>query len=84
VTIESIGVFDQILNQEAQEIRFFGDLELRQKGLLRSEGLYETYNHSIELSDYTLPELLLHSFNRKCTYTRIFPKILKNVSNHLA
>jgi len=75
VTIESIGVFDQILNQEAQEIRFFGDLELRQKGLLRSEGLYETYNHSIELSDYTLPELLLHSFNRKCTYTRIFPKI---------
>ncbi|XP_018046709.1 PREDICTED: transmembrane protein 231-like [Atta colombica] len=64
-TIESIGVFNQILNHEVQEIRFFGDLELRQKGLLRSEGLYETYNHSIELSDYSLSELLLHSFNRK-------------------
>lgn len=65
VAIESIGVFDQILNHEVQEIRFFGDLELRQKGLLRSKGLYETYNHSIELSDYSLPELLLRSFNRK-------------------
>ncbi|KAL0101826.1 hypothetical protein PUN28_019160 [Cardiocondyla obscurior] len=64
-TIESIGVFDQMLSQEAQEIQFFGDLELRQKGLLHSEGLYETYNHSIELSDYSLPELLLYNFNRK-------------------
>ncbi|XP_072752246.1 transmembrane protein 231-like [Anoplolepis gracilipes] len=64
-TIESIGVFDQVLSHEVQEIRFFGDLELRQKGLLRSEGLYETYNHSVELSDYSLPELLLHNFNRK-------------------
>ncbi|XP_014469345.1 PREDICTED: transmembrane protein 231-like [Dinoponera quadriceps] len=64
-TIESIGVFDHALNREAQEIRFFGDLELRQKGLLRSGGLYETYNHSIELSDYTLDELLLYNFNRK-------------------
>ncbi|XP_020283112.1 transmembrane protein 231-like isoform X2 [Pseudomyrmex gracilis] len=64
-TIESVGVFDQVLNQEAQEIRFFGDLELRQKGLLRSEGLYENYNHSIELADYSLPDLLLYTFNRK-------------------
>ncbi|XP_011173082.1 transmembrane protein 231 [Solenopsis invicta] len=64
-TIESIGVFDQMLSHEAQEIRFFGDLELRQKGLLHSKGLYETYNHSIELSDYSLPDLLLHTFNRK-------------------
>lgn len=68
-TIESIGVFDHAFTHEAQEIRFFGDLELRQKGLLRSEGLYEIYNHSIELSDYSLPELLLHNFNKKCTYT---------------
>ena len=73
-TIESIGVFNQILNHEVQEIRFFGDLELRQKGLLRSEGLYETYNHSIELSDYSLSELLLHSFNRKCMYCSYFLK----------
>ncbi|XP_011875331.1 PREDICTED: transmembrane protein 231-like isoform X2 [Vollenhovia emeryi] len=64
-TIESIGVFHQMLSHEAQEIRFFGDLELRQKGLLRSGGLYETYNHSIELSDYSLSELLLHNYNRK-------------------
>ncbi|XP_012226885.2 transmembrane protein 231 [Linepithema humile] len=64
-TIESIGVFDHVLSHEAQEIRFFGDLELRQKGLLRSEGLYEMYNHSIELSNYSLPELLLRNFNRK-------------------
>ncbi|XP_012524627.1 transmembrane protein 231 [Monomorium pharaonis] len=64
-TIESIGVFDRMLSNEAQEIRFFGDLELRQKGILRREGLYETYNHSIELSDYSLADLLLHSFNRK-------------------
>lgn len=68
-TIESIGVFDQVLSHlEVQEIRFFGDLELRQKGLLRSEGLYETYNTSVELSDYSLSELLLHNFNRKCAY----------------
>lgn len=71
-SIESIGVFDYALSQEAQEIRFFGDLELRQKGLLRREGLYETYNHSTELSDFSLSELLLHNFNRKCTYTLHF------------
>ncbi|EZA53559.1 Ubiquitin-conjugating enzyme E2Q-like protein [Ooceraea biroi] len=64
-TIESIGVFDQVLSHETQEIRFFGDLELRQKGLLHSAGLYETYNETIELSNYTLPELLLHNFYRK-------------------
>lgn len=74
-TIESIGVFDQVLSHEVQEIRFFGDLELRQKGLLRSEGLYETYNHSVELSDYSLSELLLHNFNRKCAYIDVFQKI---------
>ncbi|RLU21963.1 hypothetical protein DMN91_006342 [Ooceraea biroi] len=67
-TIESIGVFDQVLSHETQEIRFFGDLELRQKGLLHSAGLYETYNETIELSNYTLPELLLHNFYRKCAY----------------
>lgn len=64
-TIESIGVFDQVLSDETQEISFFGDLELRQKGLLRSAGLYEKYNESIELSNYTLRELLLHNFYRK-------------------
>ncbi|XP_019697378.1 transmembrane protein 231-like isoform X1 [Harpegnathos saltator] len=64
-SIESIGVFDYVLTHEAQEVRFFGDLELRQKGLLRSEGLYETYNRSLELSDYSLHELLLYNFNRK-------------------
>lgn len=71
-----------MLSNEAQEIRFFGDLELRQKGILRSEGLYETYNHSIELSDYSLSDLLLHSFNRKCTYIHIFRKIIYYLSRY--
>jgi len=75
-------VFDQLLNHETQEIRFFGDLELRQRGLLRSAGLYETYNESIELSSYTLPELLLHNFYKKCAYCS--DKTIKHVRNRHA
>ncbi|KOC59648.1 Transmembrane protein 231 [Habropoda laboriosa] len=64
-TIESIAVFTHVLNEEVQKIQFYGDLILEQKGLLTSEGLYEKYNDSVELADYSLEELLKQNFNRK-------------------
>ncbi|XP_017876961.2 transmembrane protein 231 [Ceratina calcarata] len=63
--IESIALFSNTLDGEVQNVVFYGDLILEQKGLLTSEGLYETYNHSLELGDRSLDELLLQSFNRK-------------------
>ncbi|CAK9834299.1 Transmembrane protein 231 [Anthophora retusa] len=65
-TIESIVLFTHILNEEVQKVKFYGDLILEQKGLLSSEGLYEKYNDSIELADYSLEELLMQNLNRKC------------------
>lgn len=66
VTIESITLFAHVLDEEVQKIQFYGDLMLQQKGLLTNEGLYETYNQSIEMAHYSLEELLLQSANRKC------------------
>ncbi|OAD56415.1 hypothetical protein WN48_03419, partial [Eufriesea mexicana] len=65
-TIESIAIFTHTINEEVQKIQFYGDLILQQKGLLTSEGLYEMYNHSIELADYSIDELLRQNFDRKC------------------
>ncbi|XP_076390331.1 transmembrane protein 231 isoform X3 [Megachile rotundata] len=65
ITIESIALFTHVLNEEVQRIQFFGDLTLQQKGLLTSEGLYESYNQSIEMVNYSLEELLLQNSNRK-------------------
>ncbi|XP_034184593.2 transmembrane protein 231-like [Osmia lignaria lignaria] len=65
VTIESITLFAHVLDEEVQKVQFYGDLMLQQKGLLTNEGLYETYNQSIEMAHYSLAELLLQSANRK-------------------
>ncbi|XP_043257284.1 transmembrane protein 231-like [Colletes gigas] len=65
VTVESIAVFNHVLNEEIQSVQFSGDLTLEQKGLFNNEGLHETYNHSIEMADYSLEELLMKNANRK-------------------
>lgn len=67
-SIESIALFTHVLNEEIQTVRFYGDLMLQQKALLTTEGLYEIYNHSIVMNDYSLEELLMQNFNRKCSY----------------
>ncbi|XP_076755310.1 transmembrane protein 231-like isoform X2 [Xylocopa sonorina] len=64
-TIESIALWTRVLNEKIQKVQFSGDLILQQRGLLTSEGLYEIYNHSIEMADYSLDELLVQNFNRK-------------------
>ncbi|XP_053998812.1 transmembrane protein 231-like [Hylaeus anthracinus] len=64
-TIESIAVFNHVLNEEIQQLQFFGDLMLEQKGLFNDKGLYETYNNSIEIDDHSLEELLMKNANRK-------------------
>ncbi|XP_076282988.1 transmembrane protein 231 [Lasioglossum baleicum] len=65
VTMESIAVFDHVLNDQVQEVQFFGDLTLEQKGVLSSQGSYNLYNYSIEMADYTLEELLTQNANKK-------------------
>lgn len=65
-TIESIAYLTYTLNEEVQKVHFYGDLILQQKNLLTSEGLYESYNRSIEIADYSIDELLMQNFNRKC------------------
>ncbi|XP_076647292.1 transmembrane protein 231-like [Halictus rubicundus] len=65
MTMESIAVFNHVLNDEVQEVQFFGDLTLEQKGLLSSQGSYNLYNYSIEMADYTLEELLIKNANEK-------------------
>ncbi|KZC12730.1 hypothetical protein WN55_05330 [Dufourea novaeangliae] len=66
VVMESIAVLNHMLNDEVQKVQFSGDLTLEQKGLLNSEGLYKMYNHSIDVADYSLEELLKQNANRKC------------------
>ncbi|XP_028523158.1 transmembrane protein 231 isoform X1 [Apis cerana] len=66
-TIESFAFFTHVLNEEVQKIQFYGDLVLQQKGLLTSEGLYEVYNHSLEIADYSLNEVFMQNFNKKFT-----------------
>ncbi|XP_031828696.1 transmembrane protein 231-like [Nomia melanderi] len=63
--MESIAVFNYVLHDEVQEAKFFGDLTLEQKGLLNSQGSYKLNNHSIEMADYSLEELLMHNAKRK-------------------
>lgn len=65
-TIESFAFFTHVLNEEVKKIQFYGDLVLQQKGLLTSEGLYEVYNHSLEIADYSLNEVFMQNFNKKC------------------
>ncbi|XP_015435207.1 PREDICTED: transmembrane protein 231-like [Dufourea novaeangliae] len=65
VVMESIAVLNHMLNDEVQKVQFSGDLTLEQKGLLNSEGLYKMYNHSIDVADYSLEELLKQNANRK-------------------
>ncbi|XP_076181312.1 transmembrane protein 231-like isoform X3 [Ptiloglossa arizonensis] len=64
-TIESIAVFNHVLNEEVQKVHFSGDLMLEQKGLINSKGLFETYNQSLEIADHSLEELLMKNINRK-------------------
>ncbi|XP_071864709.1 transmembrane protein 231-like isoform X2 [Bombus fervidus] len=64
-TVESIAYFTHTLNEEAQKVCFYGDLILQQKSVITSEGLYQTYNHSIEIADYSIDELLIENFKRK-------------------
>ncbi|XP_050479273.1 transmembrane protein 231-like isoform X1 [Bombus huntii] len=64
-TIESIAYFTHTLNEEAQKVCFYGDLILQQKSVITGEGLYQTYNHSIEIADYSIDELLMENFKRK-------------------
>ncbi|KAK1138120.1 hypothetical protein K0M31_002604 [Melipona bicolor] len=64
-TVESIAYLTHTLNEEVQKVHFYGDLILQQKSLLTSEGLYESYNRSIEIGDYSIDELLMQNFNRK-------------------
>ncbi|XP_046829062.1 transmembrane protein 231-like isoform X2 [Vespa crabro] len=64
-SIQSLAIFDHTLHQDEQKIYFIADLELKQRGILHSDHLYEAYNHSIELSDRTLLQLLSQSVNKK-------------------
>ncbi|XP_043579801.1 ubiquitin-conjugating enzyme E2Q-like protein CG4502 isoform X3 [Bombus pyrosoma] len=64
-TVESIAYFTHTLNEEAQKVCFYGDLILQQKSVITSEGLYQTYNRSIEIADYSIDELLMENFKRK-------------------
>nr|XP_050865316.1 transmembrane protein 231-like [Vespula vulgaris]XP_050865317.1 transmembrane protein 231-like [Vespula vulgaris] len=64
-SIQSLAIFDHTLHQDAQKISFIADLELKQRGILHSDHLYEIYNHSIELTDRSLLQLLSQSINKK-------------------
>ncbi|XP_076245279.1 transmembrane protein 231-like [Calliopsis andreniformis] len=78
-TIESIAVFNHVLNEEIQKIHFSGDLILQQKRLLSSEGLYETYNHSIEISDSSLEDIIIQNANRKFSAKIVNEYVTKQV-----
>lgn len=64
-SIQSLAIFDYISHQEEQKINFVADLELKQNGILHSDQFHEIYNHSIELKDWTLLQLISQNINKK-------------------
>lgn len=64
--METMGVFDISLIHDVQKIYFLGDLTLRQKGLLRHDGVYNLYNFSADGNFQSLSELLSENSNRMC------------------
>lgn len=64
VTMETMGVLDISLIHDVQKIYFLGDLILRQKGLLRHDGLYNLYNSSFDGNLQSLSQLLSENSNR--------------------
>ncbi|XP_043494959.1 transmembrane protein 231-like [Polistes fuscatus] len=64
-SIQSFAIFDHTLNQDEQKIHFIADLELKQRSIIHSDHLYEIYNHSIELTDRSLLQLVSQNVNKK-------------------
>lgn len=64
--METMGVLDISLIHDVQKIYFFGDLTLRQKGLLRHDGIYNLYNSSNDGDFHSLSKLLSENSNRMC------------------
>lgn len=70
--METMGVLDISLIHDVQKIYFLGDLILRQKGLLRHDGLYNLYNSSFDGNLQSLSQLLSENSNRMCEFADIF------------
>ncbi|KAK2582520.1 hypothetical protein KPH14_004817 [Odynerus spinipes] len=64
-SIQSLAIFNHIPHQDEQHVYFIADLELKQRGILHSDHLYEIYNHSIELTDWSLLQMISQNVNKK-------------------
>lgn len=67
--IETLAIFDFNLPENVQKIHIIGDLKLNQKGPIKHESFNKLSNNkTLELSDYSLDEVLAYNAKKSCEY----------------